>query len=142
MPGDGIDGYAVEQSVGPATSGTRAPQGYSAAEAATLTCARLTAGLALFVDGCVKLSDTVLAQGEEKGKNCGRLGFDIALGAGSGLSLDCVNSWFDKLSMNGDLSAVPASIRPELVEARSGGNIGPCRNPIGSRPLSSCCCRA
>ncbi len=63
VPGDGIDGYAVEQAVGPATSWTRAPAGYSAAEAATLTCAGLTAWRALFVDGCVKPGDRVLVQG-------------------------------------------------------------------------------
>ena len=63
VPGDGIDGYAVEQAVRPTTSWTRAPAGYSAAEAATLTCAGLTAWRALFVDGCVKPGDTVLVQG-------------------------------------------------------------------------------
>ena len=63
VPGDGIDGYAVEQAVSLATAWTRAPEGYSAAEAATLTCAGLTAWRALFVDGCVKPGDTVLVQG-------------------------------------------------------------------------------
>ncbi len=63
VPGDGIDGYAVEQAVGAVTSWTKAPEGYSAAEAATLTCAGLTAWRALFVDGCVKPGDTVLVQG-------------------------------------------------------------------------------
>ncbi|MEH6790296.1 zinc-dependent alcohol dehydrogenase family protein [Parasphingorhabdus sp.] len=63
VPGDGIDGYAVEQAVRPATAWTHAPAGYSAAEAATLTCAGLTAWRALFVDGCVKPGDTVLVQG-------------------------------------------------------------------------------
>ena len=63
VPGDGIDGYAVEQVVGPTTSWTRAPEGYNAAEAATLTCAGLTAWRALFVDGDVKPGDTVLVQG-------------------------------------------------------------------------------
>jgi len=63
VPGDGIDGYAVEQAVGAVTSWTKVPDGYSAAEAATLTCAGLTAWRALFVDGCVKPGDTVLVQG-------------------------------------------------------------------------------
>ena len=63
VPGDGIDGYAVEQAVGPATSWTQAPEGYNAAEAATLTCAGLTAWRALFVDGDIKPGDTVLVQG-------------------------------------------------------------------------------
>jgi|TARA_R100001244_G_scaffold86820_3_gene66326 NADPH:quinone reductase-like Zn-dependent oxidoreductase len=63
VPGDGIDGYAAEQAVGPETAWTKAPKGYSAPEAATLTCAGLTAWRALFVDGCVKPGDTVLVQG-------------------------------------------------------------------------------
>ena len=63
VPGDGIDGYAVEQAVGAATSWTHAPAGYSAAEAATLTCAGLTAWRALFVDDDIKPGDTVLVQG-------------------------------------------------------------------------------
>ena len=42
---------------------TRAPQGYSHAEAATLTCAGLTAWRALFVDYALKPGDTVLVQG-------------------------------------------------------------------------------
>lgn len=63
VPGDGIDGYACEQAVGATTSWTHAPDGYSAAESATLTCAGLTAWRALFVDGCVKPGDTVLVQG-------------------------------------------------------------------------------
>ena len=63
VPGDGIDGYAREAVVAPASWFTRAPAGYSAAEAATLTCAGLTAWRALFVDGAVKPGSTVLVQG-------------------------------------------------------------------------------
>jgi NADPH:quinone reductase-like Zn-dependent oxidoreductase len=63
VPGDGIDGYAREVVVTPAQWFTRAPAGYSAAEAATLTCAGLTAWRALFVDGDVKPGSTVLVQG-------------------------------------------------------------------------------
>lgn len=63
VPGDGIDGYAVEQAVGPAAAWTHAPEGYTPAEAATLTCAGLTAWRALFVDGSVKPGDIVLVQG-------------------------------------------------------------------------------
>src|SRR3546814_16405591 len=51
VPGDGIDGYARETVVTPQHWFTRAPHGWSAAEAATLTCAGLTAWRALFVDG-------------------------------------------------------------------------------------------
>jgi len=47
----------------PATWFTRAPKGYSHAEAATLTCAGLTAWRALFVDTQIKPGDIVLVQG-------------------------------------------------------------------------------
>jgi NADPH:quinone reductase-like Zn-dependent oxidoreductase len=63
VPGDGIDGYAREAVTAPATSFTHAPKGYSHAEAATLTCAGLTAWRALVVDGGLKAGSTVLVQG-------------------------------------------------------------------------------
>lgn len=63
VPGDGIDGYAREVVVTPQHWFTRAPTGYSAAEAATLTCAGLTAWRALFVDDAVRPGSTVLVQG-------------------------------------------------------------------------------
>lgn len=63
VPGDGIDGYAREVVVTPEHWFTRVPQGYNAAEAATLTCAGLTAWRALFVDNAIKPGDTVLVQG-------------------------------------------------------------------------------
>lgn len=63
VPGDGINGYACEQITAPTTWFTRAPKGYDAAQAATLTCAGLTAWRALFVDYTLKPGDTVLVQG-------------------------------------------------------------------------------
>ncbi|WP_324827186.1 zinc-dependent alcohol dehydrogenase family protein [Qipengyuania zhejiangensis] len=63
VPGDGIDGYAREAITAPTTWFTRAPAGYTHAEAATLTCAGLTAWRALFVDYSLKPGDTVLVQG-------------------------------------------------------------------------------
>ncbi|WP_323109785.1 zinc-dependent alcohol dehydrogenase family protein [Pectobacterium carotovorum] len=63
VPGDGIDGYAREWVVAEATSFTHAPQGWSHAEAATLTTAGLTVWRALVVNGGVKAGDTVLVQG-------------------------------------------------------------------------------
>lgn len=63
VPGDGIDGYAREAVVTPADWFTHVPKGYSAAEAATLTCAGLTAWRALFVDNAVQPGSTVLVQG-------------------------------------------------------------------------------
>lgn len=63
VPGDGIDGYAREAVVTPQHWFTQAPTGYDAAEAATLTCAGLTAWRALFVDGDTRPGSTVLVQG-------------------------------------------------------------------------------
>lgn len=63
VPGDGIDGYACEAVVTPEHWFTRVPAGYSAAEAATLTCAGLTAWRALFVDNAIRPGSTVLVQG-------------------------------------------------------------------------------
>jgi NADPH:quinone reductase-like Zn-dependent oxidoreductase len=63
VPGDGIDGYAREVIVRPSTWFTLAPEGYSHAEASTLTTAGLTAWRALVVDGGLKAGDTVLVLG-------------------------------------------------------------------------------
>lgn len=63
VPGDGIDGYAREIVTARATSFTRAPKGYSHAEAATLTTAGLTAWRALMADDSLKPGDSVLVQG-------------------------------------------------------------------------------
>lgn len=63
VPGDGIDGYAREAVVKPATWFTKAPKGYSHAEAATLTTAGLTAWRALVVNGQMKAGDTVVVMG-------------------------------------------------------------------------------
>jgi NADPH:quinone reductase-like Zn-dependent oxidoreductase len=63
VPGDRTDGYAREAVTAPATSFTKQPQGYSHAEAATLTCAGLTAWRALVVNGDLKAGDVVLTQG-------------------------------------------------------------------------------
>ncbi len=62
-PGDGIDGFAREQVTMPAQAFTRAPRGYSHAEAATLTTAGLTAWRALFEEGPLKPGETVLVLG-------------------------------------------------------------------------------
>jgi len=63
VPGDGIDGYARERVTAPAQAFTLAPQGWSHAEAATLTTAGLTAWRALMADGKLKAGDSVLIQG-------------------------------------------------------------------------------
>ncbi len=63
VPGDGIDGYAREIVVTPAHWFTRAPEGWSHVEAATLPCAALTAWRALVVEGQLKAGDSVLILG-------------------------------------------------------------------------------
>jgi NADPH:quinone reductase-like Zn-dependent oxidoreductase len=64
IPGDrDEDGYAREEAVVPASALTRAPAGYTHAEAATLPCAALTAWRGLFVEAQVRPGDTVLVQG-------------------------------------------------------------------------------
>jgi NADPH:quinone reductase-like Zn-dependent oxidoreductase len=63
VPGDGIDGYAREFAVAKQTSFTHAPKGYTHAEAASLTCAGVTAWRALVVEGQLKAGDVVLTQG-------------------------------------------------------------------------------
>jgi NADPH:quinone reductase-like Zn-dependent oxidoreductase len=63
VPGDGIDGYAREAVVVPAHWFTRAPRGYTHAEAATITTAGLTAWRALIVNGPLKAGDVVLVLG-------------------------------------------------------------------------------
>ena len=62
-PGDGIDGYATEFAVRAATDFTLAPEGWTHAEAATITTAGLTAWRALVGDGLLKAGDTVLTLG-------------------------------------------------------------------------------
>ncbi len=80
VPGDGIDGYAREIVTAAATSFTRVPKGYSDAEAATLTCAGLTAWRALVVDGQIKAGARVLVQGTG-GVSVFALQFAKAMGA-------------------------------------------------------------
>lgn len=63
VPGDGADGYAREFVAAPETSFTKAPGGYTHEEAATITCAGVTAWRGLIVEGQVKSGDIVLVQG-------------------------------------------------------------------------------
>ena len=62
-PGDGMDGFARELVVLPATAFTHAPKLYDAVEAAAITTAGLTAWRALVVDGKLKAGDLVLLLG-------------------------------------------------------------------------------
>ena len=100
VPGDGVDGYAREAIVAPASWFTRAPAGYSAAEAATLTCAGLTAWRALFVDGNVKPGSTVLVQGSG-----GVSIFALQMARAAGARVIATSSSGEKLDKLRDLGA-------------------------------------
>lgn len=63
VPGDGCDGYAREFATVPAAALTHFPKNYSFEEAATLTCAGVTAWRALVVNGRIKAGEVVLVQG-------------------------------------------------------------------------------
>jgi NADPH:quinone reductase-like Zn-dependent oxidoreductase len=63
IPGESVDGYAREFACLPAHFFTKAPRGYTHVEAATLTCAGVTAWRGLVVCGQVKPGDTVLTLG-------------------------------------------------------------------------------
>lgn len=80
VPGDGADGYAREALVASASAFTRIPAGYSHAEAATLTCAGLTAWRALVPHGPLHCGQTVLVQGTG-GVSIFALQFAKAMGA-------------------------------------------------------------
>ncbi len=62
-PGGPAEGYACEFATRPVSHFTQAPRGLSHAEAATLTCAGVTAWRAVVTDGRVKPGETVLALG-------------------------------------------------------------------------------
>ncbi|MEZ5561298.1 MAG: NAD(P)-dependent alcohol dehydrogenase [Pseudomonadales bacterium] len=63
VPGDHVDGFAAQTVTMPAATFTRAPTGYSPGQAATLTCAALTAWRGLMVEARIKPGDVVLTQG-------------------------------------------------------------------------------
>jgi NADPH:quinone reductase-like Zn-dependent oxidoreductase len=63
LPGTRIDGFAREYVAAAATAFTKAPRDHTVAEAATLTCAGLTAWRALVVDGPLEPGEVVLVQG-------------------------------------------------------------------------------
>jgi len=62
-PGDRGEGMAAEYVTGTVQSFTRAPAGFSHAQASTLPCAALTAWRALMVEARIKPGDTVLVMG-------------------------------------------------------------------------------
>ncbi|MFM5916087.1 MAG: zinc-dependent alcohol dehydrogenase family protein [Novosphingobium sp.] len=100
VPGDGIDGYAREVVVTPQHWFTRVPVGYNAAEAATLTCAGLTAWRALFVDNAIRPGSTVLVQGSG-----GVSIFALQFAKAAGATVIATSSSDEKLGRLKDLGA-------------------------------------
>ncbi len=79
-PGENCDGYGAEYVVIPASWVTRMPAGYDFCEAASLTCAGLTAWAGVARDGGIDANSTVLVQGTG-GVSMFALQFAKALGA-------------------------------------------------------------
>lgn len=100
VPGDGIDGYARGEVTAPAAWFTRVPKGFGHAEAATLTCAGLTAWRALFVDNAIKPGDIVLVQGSG-----GVSIFALQFAKAAGASVIATSSSGEKLERLRDLGA-------------------------------------
>lgn len=80
VPGDSVDGYACELVTAPQSWFTQGPKNYSAAQAATLTCAGVTAWRALMVNGGLEAGQTVLVMGSG-GVSVFALQFAKAIGA-------------------------------------------------------------
>ncbi|MFI7496300.1 NAD(P)-dependent alcohol dehydrogenase [Kocuria sp. M4R2S49] len=100
VPGDGLDGYAREVVVRPATWFTRAPAGWSHAEAATITTAGVTAWRALVADGGLRAGDVVLALGTG-----GVSVFAVQLAKAMGATVVVTSSSDDKLDRVRQLGA-------------------------------------
>jgi NADPH:quinone reductase-like Zn-dependent oxidoreductase len=113
VPGDGIDGYSCEQVITRANCFTHAPAGYSHAEAATLTCAGVTAWRALVVNGNIKAGDIVLVQGTG-----GVSIFALQLAKASGATVIATSSSDEKLER---LKALGAD---HLINYRTNENWG------------------
>ena len=113
VPGDGIDGYARELVTARATSFTRAPKGYSHAEAATLTTAGVTAWRALMADDSLKPGDTVLVQGTGGGSI-----FALQFAKAAGATVIATSSSDEKLERLKTLGA------DEVINYRSTPNWG------------------
>ena len=122
VPGDGIDGYACEYAVVPEQALTFFPKSYSFEEAATLTCAGVTAWRALFVEGQLKPGDTVLVQGTG-----GVSIFALQLAKAAGATVIATSSSDEKLER---LRALGAD---HLINYRSSPNWGELAARIAGR---------
>lgn len=100
VPGDHADGFAAEYVAAPARAFTRAPKGYSDAEAATLPCAALTAWRGLMVAGSCKPGDIVLVQGSG-----GVSIFALQFAKAAGATVIATSSSGEKLERLKDLGA-------------------------------------
>lgn len=100
VPGDHADGFAAEYVAAPARAFTRAPKGYSDAEAATLPCAALTAWRGLMVAGNCKPGDIVLVQGSG-----GVSIFALQFAKAAGATVIATSSSGEKLERLKDLGA-------------------------------------
>lgn len=100
-PGDGVDGYATDAVVRPATAFTRTPHGWSHLEAATLTTAGLTAWRALMVEGRLKAGDSVLVLGTG-----GVSIYALQLARAAGATVIATSSSDEKLARARELGAV------------------------------------
>ena len=150
IPGETVDGYASEYACMPAHAFTKAPAGYTHEQAATLTCAGVTAWRALVVCGRVKPGDTVLTLGtggvslfalqfakaagarviatsssEEKLEKLTRLGADAVI------NYRAVHDWGQKAKELTDGRGVdhvievggPATFSQSIAACRTGGHI-------------------
>lgn len=150
IPGESIDGYASEYVCKPAHFFTKAPAGCTHVEAATLTCAGVTAWRALVTCGHVKPGDTVLIQGtggvslfalqfakaagarviatsssEQKLEKLGRLGADAVI------NYKAVPNWGEQARRLTDGRGVdhvievggPATFMQSITACRTGGHI-------------------
>jgi NADPH:quinone reductase-like Zn-dependent oxidoreductase len=149
-PGGPAEGFACEFATRPATHFTHAPKGYSHAEAATLTCAGVTAWRAVVTDGHVQPGSWVLIQGTggvslfalQFAKAAGakviatsstadKLARLKALGADHVINYRETDKWGEAvLALTGGLGvehvievAGPNSIGQSFVAARTGGHI-------------------
>lgn len=100
VPGDHANGFAAEQVTMAADAFTKIPDGYSFAEAATLTCAGLTAWRAVMVEAQIKPGDWVLTQGTG-----GVSIFALQFAKAAGARVISTSSSNDKLARLKDLGA-------------------------------------
>jgi NADPH:quinone reductase-like Zn-dependent oxidoreductase len=99
-PGGPADGFACENATRSATHFTRAPASLSHIEAATLTCAGVTAWRALVTDGRVKPGDRVLVLGTG-----GVSLFALQFAKAAGATVIATSSTDDKLQQLKELGA-------------------------------------